>query len=372
MSNTVLAIGLMSGTSMDGIDVAMIETDGRDVVRRGASRTYAYDPASRQLLAEALREALNLTDRCTRPGVLARAEDVVTQRHVEAVEEFLRQEQISRSGIDVIGFHGQTVLHRPEARLTVQIGDGAALSRSLGIPVVYDLRGRDVEQGGEGAPLAPVYHRAMAAGIQGRPLVILNIGGVSNITWIGGNGALIAFDAGPGGALLDDWVQRQSGGAQAFDADGQISAAGRVHDDVVKAFALDPYLGLPAPKSLDRNAFSLDRVSGLTLEDGAATLCAMTAEGIALGLRHVPHPPSRIVACGGGRKNSTLLRMIADRTGVEVVTADDVGFDGDSVEAEAWAYMAVRSRLGLPITFPGTTGAKTELSGGVLALPTAA
>lgn len=357
---------------MDGIDIALIDTDGREVVERGPCRTFPYDSECRLLLEEALVAARDLQDRDARPGVLAQAEAVLTERHVEAVEEFLRYEGLERCSIDVIGFHGQTVLHRPEAQLTVQIGDGPALAKALQIPVVYDLRARDLEMGGQGAPLAPVYHRALAANVSGRPLVVLNIGGVSNITWIGEGGELVAFDTGPGGALLDDWVIKCSGSGLRFDADGALSATGKVAVDVVKTFAAHPYFALPPPKSLDRNAFSLDLVSGLSPADGAATLCALSAEGIALGLERLGKAPVRIVACGGGRKNPVLVKMLAERTGIEVLTAEEAGFDGDSVEAEAWAYMAVRSRLGLGITFPGTTGAPFELTGGVLAQARAA
>ena len=357
---------------MDGIDIAIIETDGRGVVKRGACRTFPYDSTCRALLGEAVAAARDVEDRAARPGVLAEAEAVLTQRHAEAVEEFIRYEALDRSSIDVIGFHGQTVLHRPEARLTVQIGDGPALAKALQIPVVYDLRAHDVEMGGQGAPLAPVYHRALASGVGGRPLVVLNIGGVSNITWIGEDGELVAFDTGPGGALLDDWVHQHSDDGARFDAEGSLSKSGRVKTDIVAQFAAHPFFVQPPPKSLDRNAFSLDLVSGLSPADGAATLCALSAEAIALGLELLGKSPVKIVACGGGRKNPVLMQMLAERTGVEVLTAEEAGFDGDSVEAEAWAYMAVRSRLGLGITFPGTTGAPYELSGGVLAEPAAA
>lgn len=366
------AIGLMSGTSMDGIDVAVIDTNGEDIVRRGPSRTFAYAKEVRSVLGDAVSEARSLTVRTDRPSALKKAEQLVTEQHAEAVEVFLTKEGLPSESIDVVGFHGQTVLHRPENALTVQLGDGPMLSRLLGLPVVFDLRAADMAHGGQGAPLAPVYHRALVAALPQRPLGVLNIGGVANITWISRDEELIAFDTGPGGALIDDWVARCSAGTMSHDIDGDLAASGTVNEGVVGFFTGHAYFAEPPPKSLDRNTFFWDLVQWMSPEDGAATLTAMSAEAVALGLKHLPEAPVRIVACGGGRKNKTLLEMIAARSGVEVVRAEAVGLDGDSVEAEAWAYMAVRSRLGLPITFPGTTGSGEPCCGGCLALPSAA
>ncbi len=372
MGRMMRAIGLMSGTSMDGIDVAVIDTDGADVVRRGPARTFAYARDVRSALGEAVSEARLMTERTDRPSALKKAEQLVTERHAEAVEIFLNKEGLPKDSIDVVGFHGQTVLHRPESALTVQLGDGPMLARLLGLPVVFDLRAADMAHGGQGAPLAPVYHRALVAALPQRPLGVLNIGGVANITWIGRGGELIAFDTGPGGALIDDWVARCSAGTMSHDADGDLAASGSVNDGVVRFFTGHAYFAVPPPKSLDRNTFFWDLVQWMSPEDGAATLTAMSAEAVALGLKQLPGQPVRIVACGGGRKNKTLLEMIAARSGIEVVRAEAVGLDGDSVEAEAWAYMAVRSRLGLAITFPGTTGTVEPRCGGSLALPSAA
>jgi len=359
----------MSGTSMDGIDVALIETDGEDVVKRVASATYAYDADLRASLGVALAEARDLNGRDERPGSLRQVERTLTERNAEAVAAFLSGEYIEPSTVGVVGYHGQTVLHRPEARLTVQLGDGPLLSKLTGLPVVYDLRADDIAAGGQGAPLVPVYHRALAAGLIERPLAILNIGGVANLTWIGRDGALIAFDTGPGGALIDDWVARSSNGAHSFDEDGRLAASGHVNDEVVGFFMGHEYFARPPPKSLDRNTFFWDLVEWMSPEDGAATLTAMSAAAIARGLKHLPEPPVKIVACGGGRENATMMAMIAQQTGIEVISAEAAGFDGNSVEAEAWAYLAVRSRKGLAITFPGTTGVAAPIGGGVLALP---
>jgi anhydro-N-acetylmuramic acid kinase len=381
MSKTLRAIGLMSGTSIDGIDVALIETDGEDAVQRGPSATFAYDAAFRGRLAAAIDDARGLSDRCARPGRLGDVERELTARHATAVEHFLAGQRLASADIDVIGFHGQTVLHVPGTRsfatlpdarvmtvaptLTVQIGDGAELARRTGIDVVCDVRAADAAAGGQGAPLVPVYHRAMAARLPLRPVAVVNVGGVGNVTWIGRDGTLIAFDTGPGNALIDDWMLRQTG--KAVDADGAMAAGGKVDASALNALLMSPYFGRVPPKSLDRNAFAMDPVLRLSVADGAATLTAFTAASLARAREHFPEQPRAWVICGGGRRNRTLMSMIAAEVESAVVPAEAAGFDGDAVEAEAWAYLAVRSLRGLPITFPGTTGVAAPTCGGVLA-----
>lgn len=358
------AVGLMSGTSLDGIDVAVIETDGEDRVARGAGLSVEYPPAFRKRLVDAIGAARGLTDRTARPGVLADVERELTERHADAVADFLAGQELERSDIDVIGFHGQTVLHKPESGLTVQLGDGALLAHLTGIDVIYDLRAADCAAGGEGAPLVPVYHRALVGGVSDRPVAIVNVGGVANVTWIGADGRLIAFDVGPGNALIDDWMLKRTGVAR--DEGGATAALGVVHEDVVRFYVNHSFFATPPPKSLDRNAFFWDLVEGLSVEDGAATLTAFTAAGLARAREHMPEEPRLWVIAGGGRKNRTLMAMIAERVENAVVPAEALRLDGDMVEAEAWAYMAVRSKLGLPITFPGTTGVARPMTGGVL------
>jgi anhydro-N-acetylmuramic acid kinase len=354
----------MSGTSMDGIDVALIETDGENAVRRGPCGTFPYDAAFRADLARALRDAEGLAERSARPGRLADMERELTGRHAAAVGRFLERHGRQHTAVDVIGFHGHTVLHAPERLLTVQIGDGAELARRTGIDVVCDLRAADVAAGGQGAPLASVYHRALVARMPERPVAVVNIGGVANVTWIGRDGALIAFDTGPGNALIDDWMQGHTG--RAIDAEGAAAAAGRVDEEALQALLTNAYFGLVPPKSLDRNAFPVDPVRRLAPADGAATLTAFTAAGIARAREHFPEQPRLWVISGGGRRNRTLMAMLAARVESAVAPAEAAGFDGDAVEAEAWAYMAVRSLEGLPITFPGTTGVAAPMTGGVL------
>jgi anhydro-N-acetylmuramic acid kinase len=371
------ALGLMSGTSLDGIDAAVIETDGHRVLRRGPAATYPYSDGFRTQLRAALGEATAIRTRDERPGRLRMLEQYLTELHAEAVAHYLDDHEIAADSIDVIGFHGQTVLHSPESRLTVQLGDGALLARLTGRPVVYDLRAADVAAGGQGAPLAPAYHRALAAEIETRPLAVLNLGGVANVTWIGedriagdgiGNdGTLIAFDTGPASALIDDWVKAKLG--KAFDADGEAAAAGTVREDIVRRYLAHPYFALLPPKSLDRNAFDLAPVEGLSAEDGAATLTAFSAAAVGAARLHLPAPPALWIAAGGGRRNGSLMAAIAEAVDANVAPVEAFGLDGDGLEAEAWAFLAVRSRLGLAITFPGTTGVAAPMSGGITAEP---
>jgi anhydro-N-acetylmuramic acid kinase len=364
MAQLMRAIGLMSGTSMDGIDVALIETDGARRASRGPAATYPYDEAFRQRLRAAIGAAAGLTGRHERPGSLAAVEAELTQLHAEAVERFLAQAGLAAAGVDVVGFHGHTVLHAPERGLTLQLGDGAELARRLALDVVYDLRAADVAAGGQGAPLAPAYHAALMAR-QSKPVVIVNIGGVANVTWIGAAGELLAFDTGPGNAMIDDWMQRRRGRAR--DDNGALAAVGRAHADVVTDYLRHAYFGAPPPKSLDRNAFALDAVAGLSDADGAATLTAFTVASIARAREHFPEQPCLWVVSGGGRRNKTLMAMLAGRVEAAVAPAEAAGVDGDAMEAEAWAYLAVRSLKGLPISFPGTTGVPAPLPGGVVA-----
>ncbi len=353
---------------MDGVDVALIETDGeRGVCFRGCA-SLPYGEADRALLRAALADAVRLDDRAARPGALARAEAMVTERHCEAVRRFLQSEGLARDKIDIVGFHGQTVLHRPEKRLTVQIGDGAALARSLGVEVVYDFRAADVSHGGQGAPLVPVYHAALAAAAGFRaPVAVVNIGGVANLSYIAWDAEPIACDVGPGNALIDDLMLARTGAA--LDQDGKAAAAGRV-DEAILAKLLDhPFLALPPPKSLDRNDFSAAPVERLTTEDAAATLTAFTAGAIARALRFMPKPPALVVVCGGGAHNPTLIRELEARLPCRMAGADSLGWSVDAMEAQAFAYMAVRRQKNLPITFPTTTGVPAPLQGGVIARP---
>ena len=368
--NERLALGLMSGTSLDGIDAALLRTDGRATAHPGASATRAYDAG----LRDRLRASLG-----GRGDVMAVQRDV-TMAHAEAVAALLAEAGVAAKEIVVIGFHGHTIAHRPDEAITWQIGDGALLAERTGIDVICDLRSRDVAAGGQGAPLAPLYHAALASPLD-RPLAVLNLGGVGNVTWLGkdglgkdglgedglgGDGAIRAFDTGPGNALIDDWVARHGGGR--FDADGALARAGTVHADILAGLLDNPYFDRPPPKSLDRDDFAgaVAALDGLSAADGAATLTAFTIAAVVRARDHLAEAPRRWLVGGGGRHNPVLMAGLAAALGVPVEPVEAVGWDGDALEAQAFAYLAVRALDGLSLSLPGTTGAPRPLTGGAL------
>jgi anhydro-N-acetylmuramic acid kinase len=363
------ALGLMSGTSLDGVDVALIETDGRRIRALGPTSYRPYTDSERSLLRRALSEAVHLTNREERPGVLREAERAVTVAHAEAVSAFSAQNRIANQEIDIVGFHGQTVLHRPERRLTVQIGDAAALAKAIHIPVVHDFRAADVAAGGQGAPFVPVYHRALAQSLSREgPIVVANIGGVSNITYIDGADTLIACDTGPGNALLDDFMFRTTG--QGFDTEGRMAAQGAV-DEAWVARALElPFFVLPPPKSLDRNDFARLKLGRVAPADGAATLTAFTAAALARVVPLLPKQPKSWIICGGGARNLTMMRMLREKLAPATVeAADSLGWSGDAIEAQAFGFLAARGMKGLPLSYPATTGVPMPMTGGLIARP---
>ncbi|MBK8907919.1 MAG: anhydro-N-acetylmuramic acid kinase [Rhodospirillales bacterium] len=359
------ALGLMSGTSLDGVDAALLVTDGEHILERGAWASFPY--------AVAFRERLRgLLGREQRPGDEAVVRDL-TLLHAEAVARLLDQAGLAASDVDVIGFHGQTVMHRPEIRLTRQIGDGRRLAVETGVPVVEDFRSADVATGGHGAPLAPLYHLALAERLE-RPLAVLNIGGVANVTWMGadeGSGAppVLAFDTGTGNALIDDWVRQTTG--RAWDEGGRIAAVGRIDDHRLRPWLDDPYFRAAPPKSLDRDHFAgvLATLHGMDAADGAATLAAFTVRAVQAALAHMPEPPRRWLVCGGGRHNGVLMAMLADAVAAPVDPVEAVGWNGDALEAQAFAFLAVRSLQSRPLSLPTTTGVPRPLTGGTLRLP---
>lgn len=362
------ALGLMSGTSMDGIDLAVVATDGESSVTRGPSMFVPYDAAFRRRIEASLEVAKGITKREERPRDLADLERELTLRHVRAVSAFVE----THGAVDLIGFHGQTVLHRPERALTVQIGDGPLLAQETRTPVVFDMRAADMVAGGQGAPLVPAYHAALAAELEGAdlPACFVNIGGISNITFVAADGPPVAFDSGPGNALIDQWVSREGG--VPFDQNGMIASEGGVVTGVVERYLDSPFFARSGAKSLDRNDFTLELAAGLELADGARTLAAVSAAAILKAADHMPARPKSWIICGGGRKNPHIvadMRTGAEAQGAWVLLAEDVGLDGDAMEAEAWAYLAVRSMRGLPLTWPTTTGCRAPATGGVIARP---
>jgi anhydro-N-acetylmuramic acid kinase len=343
----------MSGTSLDGVDAAWLETDGVHVTALGPSLTVPYDPKLRSDLRVILDLAPTLHPDDPR---LISAVERLTDYHVQAVRA------LSRSA-DIIGFHGQTILHQPNRGRTWQVGDAAALARKIGVPVVFDFRSADIAAGGQGAPLAPIYHAALADRLP-KPVTVLNIGGVANVTWIGAGGELIAFDTGPGNGPLDDWSARHTG--QAFDRDGLLARSGRIDQGVLHALLSHPFFRLSAPKSLDRldftRALEASGANALAVADGAATLAAFTVEAIVMAA--FPEPPRRWLVCGGGRYNPVIMDGLAYRLGVPVQPVETVGWDGDALEAQCFGFLAARVCRGLALSFPSTTGVSSPTTGG--------
>ena len=368
---SVLAVGLMSGTSQDGVDVALIDSDGEKIAQFGPTACRPYSSAERALLRRATEVAADLTERAPWPDIVAEAERLINDAHAEAVETFLTANALEPVNVAAVGFHGQTLLHRPDRGFTLQIGNGPKLAARLGIPVVYDFRTADVAAGGQGAPLAPAFHHALAGQINREPpIAVLNLGGVANLTYVDGD-ELIACDTGPGNALLDDFLRLRTG--DPLDTDGRKAAAGSVDEPMVERLLGHPFFALPPPKSLDRNEFHSwvgEALDAIGVENGAATLTALTAAAAARIVPHLPRAPATWILAGGGARNPTLIRMLAERLApAHIETAHAVGWSIDSLEAQAFAFLAVRSLRGLPITFPGTTGAPHPMTGGVLAKP---
>ena len=365
-------LGFMSGTSLDAVDMAVLETDGEGIQGFGPAGERKLTDATRELALEATHTALKWPRGQAEPEVFARAAQAVADEHFEAADAFLANNGLSWRDVNLVGFHGQTVLHeRPNAERvgrTVQLGDGERLARRAGVPVAFDFRTADVAAGGEGAPLAPVYHaaRARASGLE-PPSAVLNIGGVANVTFLPSSGELVAFDTGPGNGMIDLLVQARGHGR--YDAEGRLARAGRVDEAVLHGLLAHPYFQAPPPKSLDRYDFPLSAVDGLSLEDAAATLAAFTVEAIAGGLEHAVEPPRHLIVAGGGRHNPVLMERLRERLPIEVLSAEDLGWRGDSIEAEAFAYLAARTARGLPISFPGTTGVRQPMTGGRIAQP---
>lgn len=367
----IWAVGLMTGTVLDGnIDVALIRTDGEKIAALGSYRLAPYPPDIRALLEETLAAALAWRFEGPEPAIFAAAEAALTRAQSDAVRALVTAEGLRMDDIGVVGFHGQTVLHRaPQpGRLgqTRQLGDGALMHALLGCKVVYDFRSADMAAGGQGAPLSAAYHAALlrAAGSDG-DTAILNLGGVANITWWDGADQLIAFDTGPANAPLNDFIKAH--GLGEMDRDGLLAGQGNVDEGRLARLLEHPYLAAPYPKSLDRFDFGASMADGCTPTDGAALLTAFTAAAVGRALDLLPQRPKRLVVCGGGRHNPTLMAMLGPHAGVRAVPAEAMGWSGDAIEAQCFAFLAVRSLRGLPISFPTTTGVAAPICGGRVA-----
>jgi len=352
---SLCALGMMSGTSLDGIDIAQITTDGERISDFGPTLTIPYTETLREHLMSVLGQSDNLLV----------AENLVTEAHIYAVKTFLKAKELSIRNIDVIGLHGQTIIHAPKLRKTIQIGDAQRLASEFHINVVADFRSNDVASGGEGAPLAPVFHRSLAKNLR-HPISILNIGGVANVSYIHGE-LLMAFDTGPGNALLDDWVFEKTG--RKMDHNGELAHSGTVSEIALQKLLANPFFKLPAPKSLDRNYFreaSIEAMAELNVEDGAATLTSFTSSAVAIASRQLPQQPHEWLVSGGGRKNGTLMNCLQKILAVPVRPVESVGWSGDALEAQLMGFLAVRSLNGFPLSYPLTTGVPHPTRGGVL------
>jgi anhydro-N-acetylmuramic acid kinase len=360
-------IGLMSGTSLDGVDAALLGTDGEQIAAFGPGELRLYTDLERQILQDAVNAALAWNFDGDAPD-FREAEAVLTHSHTDAVNAVLEKSGLQAGDIHLVGFHGQTVLHRPPTESgngrTLQIGNGQALSESLGIDVVSDFRSADMEAGGQGAPLVPLYHKALVekAELEG-PIAVLNLGGVANVTWIDGDKDPISFDTGPANALVDTWCMMRIG--RGFDANGELAAAGRIDADALTALMDHPFFEQKPPKSLDRWDFNIDPVKALGDADGAATLTAFTARSVAGALDSLGQP-ARLLVTGGGRHNPVMMRMLAAALGIGPEPVEAVGWRGDLLEAEAFAWLAARVEAGLPTSLPSTTGAKKPVCGGTV------
>ena len=350
--NSMWALGLMSGTSLDGIDAALIKTDGERVEEFGPWLTVPYDEGFRTQLREAVYAR----------GDMLKMEHELTLKHADAVKRLLKQADVSAKEMHVIGFHGQTVSHRPQEQMTWQIGDGALLAEKTGIDVVCDFRRRDVAAGGQGAPLVPLFHAALARNMA-LPVAVVNIGGIANVTWVGRSEEmdLLAFDTGPGNVLLNEWVLKYT--SADCDRDGKLALAGRVHMPTLNSLLASPYFSQTPPKSLDRNHFSIEALAALSTEDGAATLTEFTAAAIALGAQHFPAPVKKWIVCGGGGHNPALMQALQKHLPL-LAKAETVGWISDALEAQAFGFLAMRSLKGLSLSMPTTTGVSKEVTGG--------
>lgn len=364
------AIGLMTGTVLDGfIDIALIKTDGEKIEAFGPWELTPYPEEIGPLMRKTFDAALKWQFEGSEPAIFQDAENAITRAQSLAVNEFVEKHGLKAADISAVGFHGQTVLHRAPKNghrgFTRQLGLGNLMAETTGIDVVYDFRSADMDAGGQGAPLSAIYHRAMLNRIgAGNDTAILNLGGVANITWCGGSD-MIAFDTGPANAPVNDWVRGHTGAD--MDIDGKIAASGKVDEDRLAKMLEHGYFDLAYPKSLDRFSFAASMADELSLEDGAATLTAFTASAVGKALDRLPKRPRQLVVCGGGRKNPHMMYELAKRTGAEIKLAEDVDLRGDAVEAECFAFLAMRSKRGLPLSFPLTTGVNTPQTGGILA-----
>ena len=368
------SIGLMTGTANDGnIDIAAIRTDGEKIIEFGPYELFPYENKKiRELVFETYEAAKTWNFQGPEPKIFSSVEKLITIEQSEAVNKFITKYNLQRESIFSIGFHGQTILHRPPNNIiklgkTRQLGDGNMMSNYLKLPVAFDFRSNDVAHGGQGAPLAPIYHLALSKLINKNSLVFLNIGGISNITFIGENDNLIAFDAGPGNAPIDDFVKKNNRGS--MDKNGEFAERGKANSELIETIMNNKYFEKLFPKSLDRFDFDFQDINQLEFEDGCATITKIISLSIAKGINQLPQKPLKIIVSGGGSKNLTLMKQLNTTTNISCAKVEDYGFRGDAIEAEAFAYLSARCFKNLPLSFPFTTGVKEPMLGGTKISP---
>jgi len=366
------ALGFMTGTSLDAVDMAVVETDGERVITLGPAGEKKLDPAVRATIECAIAAAKEWGRGAPAPKAFEAASAAIAAEHLAAARGFLLESGLKAADLDLVGVHGQTVLHEAPSQggigRSLQLIDARAVAQGLGLPVVYDFRAADIAAGGHGAPLVPVYHRALAIWSKfPLPVAVLNLGGVANVTFVGADGSMTAFDSGPANGMIDLMVQART--SMRCDEDGALARAGEIDEAVLASYLAHRYFAAKGPRSLDRFDFPLEPVAGLSTADAAATLTAFAAETVARALGEAKERPSLLVVCGGGRRNPVLMEEIRSRVGIRTATAETVGWRGDSIEAEAFAFLAVRTMLRLPISFPETTGAPVPLAGGRIVRP---
>lgn len=361
---TFNALGILSGSALDGVDIAFIKTDGVDVYKTGHTMTVPYDEPIRQKI----RSVLGMRpDTPENKNILAEIEKELTIFWAQAVKEYIDMYDVT---VDVIGLEGHTICNNPKQQYIYQLGDGELLSALTGIKVVYNFHAADIAAGGQGGPLDVTFYNAVTSQRE-RPLAVVDISGISSISWLGSFGEMAAFNSGPGNAAVDEWVMKHAG--QNMDYNGKLAITGKINEQIVAVLMRHKYFAQYPPKSTHREEFreKLENLEGLSLEDGAATATAFVAESIAYSLLlYVPEIPKKVMVCGGGAKNPTLMRFLRQRLPqIEVCTAEDWGYDSAAIGVQAVAYLAVRRINFLPVSFPTTTGVYEPMIGGKIVGP---
>ncbi len=365
MKNLITSIGLMSGTSSDGIDASIIKSDGENEVYFVGNHFLPYGEKIKSKIRN-LKEKINLIlDLETNTLEIEGLEKEITLLHVKIINLIIKKFNLSKSEVDLIGFHGHTIFHSFKNKKTKQIGNGRLLSQLTSLDVVYNFRKNDIKNGGQGAPLVPIFHKLLQLKLKlDTPLVFLNIGGIANLTYLNKDKLMTSFDSGLGNFLIDRIVQLKSNDKIQFDEDGKIAFSGSINKKVLDNYLSDPYYGFPPPKSLDVNDFTHNPVKNLSLKDSVATLSELTSLTIVNALNFFDSKPREIILCGGGRKNKYIYERIKRLCNIRITNIDNYKINGDFIESQAFAFLAIRSFLKKPISFPGTTGVAEPTTGG--------